>query len=673
MPPLVPNAALTTIQNDLLEAIADYNTLADAASDTMRRRQCDQVVDRAALCITVKEALASHYALKEALFAGRKIIGNLISLHTGYKPATQAWADVNNACQFYETVRDARKAAKQLKADHRLAEKQAAEDAAAAEAAASEAAPAKAGKASKGGKGKSKAVKSAPIVVDSDDDMSGEEKRVSDAVRPTSPSADKSFNAIQMDVDTEVSVTGGVLGTMKFTKTKLAAGGDKASDSTPSSAFRTEKCPADNTAHGPHPGCTHTSSGTPASATTKNKPVTRSETVRIPYEGNRFLDKSAPSYKKARQVLAKSAPEEYPRKRARAGSVYRYDDKVEYDVFGDPATSTSSRIPDVEEYVLIDAANVVESNEYHRVDFSTFARRERELKNDLSLAGYRIKHLLDLRAHLKQEMHKLHNEYYTATGDHRAPEDADDTVPDLALYLQLFKGSLGTAFSLVFLPTWSTDMPRLNDHEWFTLYMLEDLRLQHFAPQPVDNCENCVEFGRECQIYSFGRACHECERRLDDTCYLMDINEWDRVYQNQLSTQDFVPLSFGRDSLSVPSAGHILNVVKCQYIQRLAEITDIQYVYNIAGLWTLAGYSPRALRLAYDRLAELGVTDATHSLVLTLRPDLSRIILATTTSPEFISKPSRPIFRIAFVSFNVDRYFSPNPTVLATLALSRFR
>ncbi|KAJ7115756.1 hypothetical protein C8R44DRAFT_880175 [Mycena epipterygia] len=300
MLPLVPNVVLTTIQNDLLEAIGDYNTLADAASDTMRRRQCDQVVDRAALCITVKEALLSHYALKAALFAGRKIIGNLISLHTGYKPATQAWADVNNACQFYETICNARKAAKQLKADHRLAEKQAAEDAAAAEAAVSEAAPAKAGKTSKGGKGKSKAVKSAPIIVDSDDDMSGEEKCISSLIQ--------SFNAIRVDVDTEVSVTGGVLGTMKFTKTKLAAGGDKTSDSAPSSAFRTEKCLADNTAHGHHPGCTHTSSGMPASATTKNKLVTRSEMVRIPYEENCFLDKSAPSYKKARQVLAKSAP-----------------------------------------------------------------------------------------------------------------------------------------------------------------------------------------------------------------------------------------------------------------------------------------------------------------------------------------------------------------------------
>ncbi|KAJ7093054.1 hypothetical protein C8R44DRAFT_749979 [Mycena epipterygia] len=67
------------------------------------------------------------------------------------------------------------------------------------------------------------------------------------------------------------------------------------------------------------------------------------------------------------------------------------------------------------------------------------------------------------------------------------------------------------------------------------------------------------------------------------------------------------------------------NVIKCQYIQRLAEITDIQYVYNIADLWTLAGYSPRALCLTHDRLAELGVTDATHSLVLTFHNDLPRV------------------------------------------------
>lgn len=75
----------------------------------------------------------------------------------------------------------------------------------------------------------------------------------------------------------------------------------------------------------------------------KNKPITRSETVRIPYEGNRFLDKSAPSYKKARQMLAKSAPDEYPpRKRACAGSIYRYDDKLDQDIPGTfPISSTS--------------------------------------------------------------------------------------------------------------------------------------------------------------------------------------------------------------------------------------------------------------------------------------------------------------------------------------------
>ncbi|KAJ7108188.1 hypothetical protein C8R44DRAFT_884951 [Mycena epipterygia] len=121
------------------------------------------------------------------------------------------------------------------------------------------------------------------------------------------------------------------------------------------------------------------------------------------------------------------------------------------------------------------------------------------------------------------------------------------------------------------------------------------------------------------------------------TCYLLDINEWDRVYQNQLSTLDFVPLSFGRDRYPlaelypyVPQVFRYLrrayfNVIKRQYIQRLAEITDIQYVYNIAGLWTLAGYSPRALRLTHDRLAELGVTDAMHSLVLTFHNDLPRV------------------------------------------------
>lgn len=58
MAPLVQNAALTTILNDLLEALGDYGSLTDAASDTMRRRQCDQVIDRA-VCPLPRKILRS--------------------------------------------------------------------------------------------------------------------------------------------------------------------------------------------------------------------------------------------------------------------------------------------------------------------------------------------------------------------------------------------------------------------------------------------------------------------------------------------------------------------------------------------------------------------------------------------------------------------------------------
>lgn len=89
---------------------------------------------------------------------------------------------------------------------------------------------------------------------------------------------------------------------------------------------------------------------------------------------------------------------------------------------------------DVEDYVLLDAAKVVQAKEFHRIDFATFARRERELKNELSMAGYRIKHNLDTRAHLKQALAKLHSEYYSITGDHRAPDDdLEDVLPELTL------------------------------------------------------------------------------------------------------------------------------------------------------------------------------------------------------------------------------------------------
>lgn len=49
----------------------------------------------------------------------------------------------------------------------------------------------------------------------------------------------QSFNGLQMEVDTEVSITGGALGNLKFTKTKLG-------NMPAMTVFRAETCPDDN-------------------------------------------------------------------------------------------------------------------------------------------------------------------------------------------------------------------------------------------------------------------------------------------------------------------------------------------------------------------------------------------------------------------------------------------
>lgn len=89
------------------------------------------------------------------------------------------------------------------------------------------------------------------------------------------------------------------------------------------------------------------------------------------------------------------------------------------------------------------------------------------------------------------------------------------------------------------------------------------------------------------------------------------------------------------------------NVVKQQYVEAFAQLqlADVQYIYNIAGLWTLAGYSPRAIRLANDRLDALGVTTETHSLALTL------YVLSFT------------IFRVKLTSFSCLTSFNLPPMV----------
>ncbi|KAJ7118164.1 hypothetical protein C8R44DRAFT_878794 [Mycena epipterygia] len=155
-------------------------------------------------------------------------------------------------------------------------------------------------------------------------------------------------------------------------------------------------------------------------------------------------------------------------------------------------------------------------------------------------------------------------------------------------------------------------MPFQNDQERFAVFMLEDLR-------PSQCCDRCEDSDGECTIFCFGRACYDCERRLDSNCYLLKVNSWRHYYHDALSPLDFIPQVFGRDMYSVfelqpyvPRAFKYLcrgyfNVVKAQYTRKLASITDLEHLNNILVMWMAHGYTESALRLIRKRLVELGV------------------------------------------------------------------
>lgn len=92
-------------------------------------------------------------------------------------------------------------------------------------------------------------------------------------------------------------------------------------------------------------------------------------------------------------------------------------------------------------------------------------------------------------------------------------------------------------------------MPIRNEHEEYALYLLEDLRVSHFLflvfflglkpAQPRNRCAQCELADQECEIFTWGRACWTCERRLDHNCYLLRHKNWVSYYeQNKAQLQE---------------------------------------------------------------------------------------------------------------------------------------
>ncbi|KAJ6552027.1 hypothetical protein DFH09DRAFT_1306040 [Mycena vulgaris] len=334
--------AVAAARDSLRESIDAFRSITPTATNlNFRVRVINSVLDAGALFYGFKEVLNSDVETKEMVYTCRDLVNLFAIDNPGWKPAQQALRDINAAIDSYQVERAKRKEAR------RVSRVKAAEKAAA--------------------KAEAKKVGKSPIVVpDSEDDRSDGEKRLNWVV--------KKFIDLQMDVDTEAELFGPAP-TTKSVPTGLHFNKVRAGD-----------VPEDKAA----PKFLFTK----ANLKSKDKLLPkRAETVRMPYEHHRFLNRHSVAYKKARKVLSKTSFPEHPRKRTRAGSHYGYDSDGDQDNAA-PSLLTEEIMHDN----LARAANLLATQDFED-PVAFYDRREAQLKTEIVKLGGRIDFFLRLHDH----------------------------------------------------------------------------------------------------------------------------------------------------------------------------------------------------------------------------------------------------------------------------------
>ncbi|KAJ7146717.1 hypothetical protein C8R44DRAFT_864450 [Mycena epipterygia] len=389
---------------------------ADPSAELVSITDTDYFRSQAAFLL-YKEALITEHEVKEALHTIRSEAAEFVRAIPTFKLPLQAMRDITTAIDYHSAVRT-----KKREADKK------------ARAAAKEKASAKRAK---------KIVKSTIDVPDTDiEEVSDDEKMLNWALRK--------LISLQMDVDMEPtapSTSSAVPGGLKFNKKKpdadcsscgKAPHADK-SCTVPSSKFTFEKPKADDkTAKADKAAAKADAKADKAeqSRISKKLEAKRPESVRLPYEYHRFLDVYSPGYLKATKYLAKTKTvDDFPRKRTRAGSHYSYDVDKDYQVPNNMSSDSGDILFDVSKTIIDLGQTVVDSGEFLTDDSNIYARRAKELKNEIFTCGYRIQHFLSLREYFLEEGKKLQEEYRAMLasneGDEPPPLELASSFTDL--------------------------------------------------------------------------------------------------------------------------------------------------------------------------------------------------------------------------------------------------
>ncbi|KAJ7167942.1 hypothetical protein C8R46DRAFT_1218874 [Mycena filopes] len=143
----------------------------------------------------------------------------------------------------------------------------------------------------------------------------------------------------------------------------------------------------------------------------------------------------------------------------------------------------------------------------------------------------------------------------------------------------------------------------------YCLYMLEDQKV-------INNCEACVEDEYVCVVFSWGRCCHWCERRLLPNC-LHASEEYFRQYTVHSRAAIEASFPFGRDKYtldqlmpSVPLAFEYLcrcyfNRTRKQIKERINTMTSLQELVALNMEFVAYGYHRHALRFVQERVNQI--------------------------------------------------------------------
>ncbi|KAJ7118165.1 hypothetical protein C8R44DRAFT_878795 [Mycena epipterygia] len=398
-----PSSSMAPPPSPALQLRAPSHSLSaagDAGSDEMQVEGVGALQgDSGAAFLLYKEALIPENEVKEALHTIRSEAAEFVRATPTFKLPLQAMHDITTAIDYHSAVRT-----KKRKADKK------------ARAAAKEKASAKRAK---------KIVKSIIDVPDTDiEEVSDDEKSVSEIVRPSTPNAD------QMDVDMEPtapSTSSALPGGLKFNKKKpdadcLSCGKAPHSDkpcTVPSSKFTFEKPKGDD----------KTAKADKAAAKADAK-ADKAEQSRI----SKKLEAKRPE--SATKYLAKAKTvDNFPHKRTRASSHYSYDVDKDYQVPNNMSSDSGDILFDVSKTIIDHGQTVVDSGEFLTDDSNIHARRVKELKNEIFTCGYCIQHFLSLREYFLVEGKKLQEEYRAMLasneGDEPPPLELASSFTDL--------------------------------------------------------------------------------------------------------------------------------------------------------------------------------------------------------------------------------------------------